>query len=313
MDDELQKLNAIRTDPTIARWKDELRAIVGGNRENRLRHLGGVQEYIEVLQANASDVRAARETFDEALTEFVSHWQPARFQPVHEIELMLDLLTAFTPYTGFLKVADQLRVWEEFSALASDGLEADASTTAALRRQALDVLRSYFPVAPPDPSLPAFRSYVEILEDNLENPVHCGRALARLLDLHIFSLDGEEVRTELGRHPHAIRDLVEYAFQPVNSARLSRILPQLYRTVTETGPRVEEHFTGALNRFQAVIRDEPDRSVIELTGDGGVILELPVGAADPARYILTRWNREEAAGNETLARIMRQDDLIDPE
>jgi hypothetical protein len=307
MDPELQQLQELRTEPTRARWKDEFRAILAGRRANRLRHLGGVQEYVEVLLANAAHPRDARDTFAEALEEFVHQWQPAKFHQVHQLEIIFDLLAAFTPYTGFIKVAEQLRVWAEFQPLSIDGRQVDATTTAALRRRALDVLRAYFPVAPPDPT-PAFRSYVAILEDNLSSPVHCGRALARLVDLHIYELEGNDVRAVLRSHPAAMRDLVEYAFQPVNSTRLDRMLSQLYGIVTETGTEVEEHFTGALKRFQAVLRDERNRSVIALGAGGEISLELPEEPGDNARYLRTRWNREEAAGWEKLDRIMDGED-----
>lgn len=292
MDKELDALHLLYSEPTAARWIDEFRAILYGSRESRLHHLGGIQEYLEVLLANSINYPSALSTFHAGLREFVMEWQPAKFQSVEYVELMLDLLAAFTPDPGFAKIVEQLRVWGEFTPIG-----ADPTDIFRLRRRALEVLRLYFPVAPParGDSWPAFQSYVAILRDNLVNPDQCGLALVRLIDLHTLELGSDDVQMVLLSNPDAMMDLVDYAFQPGNQPRLEWYLGQLYKIVVEagSGSELSNAFRRGLMSFDATLLDREDASVIALPTGEEISLPPPAALEDFSKYMQSRWVRGE--------------------
>ena len=299
MDDHLRALHLLRTEPTEARWKEELRTVFYGKRDARIRRLGGIQEYLEGLHRNSTDPSESRKAFHAALRDFVTEWQPGKFQSTYYVELMLDLLAAFTPGAGFVKLVEQLRSWDVLRPIG-----ADRATLIRLHSRALEVLQRYFGAPPPgkdEASWAAFQSYIDILRDNLDRPEHCGVALARLIDLHVVEVDSEEVRESLRANPHAMLDLVNQAFHSGNERRLKWYLSQLHQIAIQLGGDVAEIFQQAVAECDASLHDRDGFSVIELPSGAEVPLEPPPDNDDAIiTFLEMRKNRGESAFAEYL-------------
>src|SRR5262245_39631958 len=90
--------------PSVSAWEAEIRRVLIGQRENALTGLTGPPEYLEALQKRADDEALARTSFNEALRNVVQSWQPARSESATYVSRLLDVVGAYTPPGGFIKV-----------------------------------------------------------------------------------------------------------------------------------------------------------------------------------------------------------------
>lgn len=261
-----EEIKYLTNSPSVVAWETEIGKVLLGQRDHMIIRLGGVQGYIEVLWARSLDEELARRTFLSALRNFVQEWQPSR--PVREyyFATILDLIGAYTPSAGFVKVLGHIQKWEHFglNSLDRNSLNHD------LHLKALIALQNYFPIPPAfEHDAPGFGPYVAVLRKHLKDPRYSSHALRRLIELEMLRLNDQDAVDAIRENVETIQELIPLLLNPSRRESAPRDLALVYIQGLVTGENVDEIFARAVKRCRASF--EPLIPPVVTFEDGEVI------------------------------------------
>jgi hypothetical protein len=228
-------------------WGVDLRELLKGEREDSLQRLGGVEEYIEVMLAEARDGAVAKQAFDDALEQLVQTWQPSSLDSDFHLTHALDLVSAYTPRGGFVKV---IALIQSISRLTMRESKDAYSIDDDIYLKAFVALENYYRAAPksPEDQSSGYQTYIDLLKGNLSNPLYCGYALRRLVELKVFELGSKEVESLIEMNPGSLAALVALMIDPSRRSRSEEELSMVYSLCLQAGSEVERHFEYAVSQ-----------------------------------------------------------------
>jgi hypothetical protein len=286
-------------DPTSAfDWGIDLRKLVNGEREDALEHLGGIEDYIEVMLAEADDISLAEQAFNTALEKLVQTWQPTAVESEEQASNILELIRSYTPPPGFVKVIEYIHWLNQFA--ATRDIEAVRRRDEDLHLKALVALEGYYGTAPqpPEDESAAYRTYIDILKEDFESPVRCGYALRRLLELKVAEFGEDVVNAIIYKNPTALKELVSMLLDPNRKSMLEQSLAFIYIICLEAGDEAEVEFGQAVifcgGHIERIRNKGP---VIHIQGR---IITITLRDHLLHKYLLLTLRREAAAGRDKL-------------
>ncbi len=226
-------------------WGVDLRRLISGEREDTLLRLGGVEEYVEVMLAESENGPLAKQAFDDALEQLIQTWQPSTLDSDFRTAHILDLISACTPRGGFSKVISLVQSLKRFG--QSEGEDA-YSVDDDLYLKAFVTLENYYrspPESPEDQSA-AYQTYVDLLREDLRNPVYCGYALRRLVELRTIELGSDEVESLIEMNPGSLAALLGLILDPSRHSKSQQELSLVYSLCLQGGSDLERHFEFAV-------------------------------------------------------------------
>ncbi len=289
-------------DPTsVFDWGVDLRKLVAGKRDAAVERLGGIEEYVEVILAGVSgaEAEAAEEAFNHALDNLVQTWQPTAPGREDEAARMLELINTYSPPppAGYNKVMELVRWVKLFE---KDEPEEDDGGDNDLRLLGLVALENYFgsPPLPPADDSDAYRTYLSLLEEDLDNRARCGYALRRLIELRVDELTAARVRALIGKNPVALKELINLLIDPNWRSKAGQELTLVYVQCLEAGEEAEFGFERAVVSCGGRLERRRDPGpLVEFQGQA---IELDVTGNERVRfkYYEMRWTQEAKAGRE---------------
>jgi hypothetical protein len=297
MSNELQsnnKMEELKSNPSVFLWEVELRRILRGERDGRLIQLGSADEYVRVLLASSADRAFAHAVFHDALRSVVQTWHPSTTDADDYILRMLDLIGSFTPAPGFIKTLDFIQRWKRF-----DDSLTRYSGTKDIRLKALIVLGNYYRCAPPVMQEIAFEAYVNLLQQHLQYPRYCGYSAGRLIELGVLKIESVESRNLLRDNPASLSEILTLLLQLAKRWATSTELTHLYTHCLSLGRDVVILFERVLILNQASLDLAPDGPVINFEGEAFRLIPDPelyvsVGFPEPEEQIRCYENKVKA-------------------
>ncbi len=197
-------------DPSsVDQWELELRRVLDGEREYAIEQLGLI-EYLEVKIEEALDRAAAKTAFHRALRRIVETWQPLAEHERYD-SYVLDLILTYTPPEGFVKVADIVSTIDLEPQTFLDEVPSDRIVMKAL--YALEAILPLPPLAE-DRKAPAYRRYVDLLQNRILDERYSFYAVRRLLELGEIHPESTDVQPLIDI-THALHALVSALLEPV--------------------------------------------------------------------------------------------------
>jgi hypothetical protein len=286
-------LKSLRVAPTTESWELLLRRLLkGGEIDSYVREAGNAEEAVRALIENSNDTPASDSAFHQALNNVVQTWQPEDILPKRHLEKLLQLISAFTPLSGFPKILGYLTSWRTF-ALSQVTSKADDDD---LVMRALIALQNYFPVAPIESAKdPAFASYSGFLRELLNNSQFAGHACRRLLELELLPVDAAEIETLVKaqqKEAAVLPQLLEFLLTTRMNLRNS-LLAKLY-SLSLNAER-QSQFLHEIQKFGAELRYD-DRSPILVLSSGEEV-QLLLKPDDIVLYTMqVAWPEADARG-----------------
>ncbi len=184
MSDPLSSLAELRLSPSYEAWMRVLDRLVLGQFDDYLLRLAP-EEFIQMNIAESSDQARSRSEFLFAFGHFVHTWSPEQKRKAAHLEIILRLISAFTPAGGFSKLLLQLTRHGNFF-LKDDN--PDAATR--VLDIALAALENYFPtpLIPEENADDPFRYYKTYLLSHVSDPRVGPHCCARLIEFKRFEL-----------------------------------------------------------------------------------------------------------------------------
>jgi len=269
-------LEKARMSPTVKVWEELIHASVSGRLNGLIgRHLGNIEEVLATAASNSADPLAV-ESFQTALENVVSQWNPAAIRSASSMESMLRLIQENLPRSGFVRLLGYLidgGRFPRFSLGTADTVPQD------LDDLAWETLSRYFPVAPKDPAaFPAFQTYSRYVQSQLANPARRTDACIRLIEIGQMLPEGVELGSQINSHAaEVVSGLVNWllaAHRPDRNLLISEVYlhcqeSQMARIGFETsleahGASVHHEGNHAIIRYR-----EGESLAIPFTGEGG--------------------------------------------
>jgi hypothetical protein len=296
--DSNSELDQLKLSPTVLAWELEIRRVLLGQREYMLLRLGGSQEYIEVIQESSADEALTRTTFNAALRNVVQSWQPSRPESAAYFSHMLELIGAYAPPEGFIKVLGFLNSRRYFG---ENVTTPDSPVSGKdLHMKALVVLQYYYLAAPPMQSDDiAFQQYLNVLREHLHEPQYCDYALRRLYELSAISLDDADVLNAVQASGAVITQLVTSILKSRDKTRVARDLSSIYSHCLRSKD-CASRFEGALVACGARLEHDDQGPLVYLSESDLIVLTLP---EDVESYVLVRWNTGQERGMTKLREL----------
>jgi len=210
IDSYLQSTTALIANPSVALWAAELLYLADGQRDGQLEVVGHASEYIRSLWAESDDHIYSEASFRQALEEFVIQWNPSISEDPARLDIILSLIQAFWPLSGFGKIAGHLKTSNWFGKMYSPPISRGEPYD--LHLKALKVLETYFKTAPLQ-STPSYQTYVHILTTQLNYDAYRGYALARLLDLEEKTWNDPQVLEYIEHMPESLTEIIPVVLQ----------------------------------------------------------------------------------------------------
>lgn len=210
IDSYLKSTTALIANPSVALWAVELLYLADGQRDGQLEFLGDASEYVKSLWAESDDYIYSEASFRQALEEFVIQWNPSLSEDPARLDIILSLIQAFRPLSGFGKIAGHLKTSNWFGKMYSPPISQGEPYD--LHLKALKVLESYFKTASPQ-STPSYRTYVHLLTTQLNYDAYRGYALARLLDLEEKTWKDPQVLEYIEHAPESLTEIIPVVLQ----------------------------------------------------------------------------------------------------
>jgi hypothetical protein len=223
-------------------WEVELLHATIGGRDADLRHLGSLDEYVEVHIANSSNTVAARITFTDAVERLIDGWQPDPLAKPVQTFRMLELIFAYAPRGGFEKALSILNRWPERRMVMR--IPFTAGGEADLYLEALRALEKYFP-ATPHRETAAYQVYVATLKAQISRTAYATYAAERLMALGELGLQDDTFADWVMSHPETIRVLVHTFVADQRDTLVTEHLTELYHRC---------HAAAKLIEFRAAVR-----------------------------------------------------------
>lgn len=278
----------LQNDP-VTRWELELRSVLAGQRDANIRRLGSTKGYVDSKLAESEDRSLSETAFRKALRNVVEEWQPTPHERERTLARMLELIQAYCPVRGELKILGYIKRWGRFGEL-SDGAK-PVPTGQDLHMKALAALDEYFQISPArwrDEGGP-FSEYVEVLDDDLRHEAYRGYAVGRLIDLKVLEARDGLVRKLIGSHPDCLQALMATFLRGGNRQKTEAALTDIYEHCLWIGEDLPRRFEEGVAAYGG--RLDPDGSIYIR---GEVILLNLLNLSDEAvrKHVLARWDRE---------------------
>jgi hypothetical protein len=281
----------LREEPNDSLWHDELQRILAGERETDLQMIGGVQQYVERLLIDSKNQTAARSAFGNALETLIGAWRPDHLN-VYYSDVLIQLITAYRPRAGFVRLLDSLRRWGTLSEDTQGDKGIDLNTNAMV------ALQSYYPVPPPDAHRePGFSAYTEYLWEEIQNRNRAPHAVRRLLELGVLSIQDDRWK-ELVTLPGVIAECVRYALGPGRRYLSKTIVPLLVHAMRDVNAYEDSRRT--LKTFRAQLMHSAQGPVLVIDGEEQS-LTLPADAWKD--YMAVRSHDLAVAGREKVMSV----------
>jgi hypothetical protein len=260
-----EDIKPLKYSPSPALWDIEIRKLLRGVRAHIVRRHGGAQAYIELIIAESANADIARSTFNEALRNFVQEWQTAKPENEYYISSLLDLLIAYTPAAGSVKLLAHINQWGRFG----KNVFIEGKTSLDLHFKALHTLQKYFPLGSQNEGAGSFglRAYVGILKSHLSDPAYRGHALRRLIELDEVTPLSPEVLDAIKSDIEVLCDIIPPFLAPIKRAIAKNALALLYFHGLASGEDVNEQFRQAAKNCRARFEEGQNAPII-YTEDG---------------------------------------------
>jgi hypothetical protein len=226
-------------------WRVDLVRLLSGEREDSLERLGNVEEYIEVMIAEADDPSEARVAFETALEKVIETWQPSVLDEHINQSYVLELLNRYSLEIGREKVITFAR--DAKRSLSRAPVE-DLEQMKDLYLSALVTLENYYE-NPPEPNRRRWKSYeiyVDLLKEDLASRDFHGYAFKRLIELNERSLSSDEIKNLIDLNPDSLVSLVQLVMDPANKLATTGQLKEIYMLCLEGGDELEKRFETAV-------------------------------------------------------------------
>jgi hypothetical protein len=224
-------------------WEVDLLHATSGGRDSDLRHLGSLDEYVEVQVANSSNATTARISFKDGLERIIDWWQPDPLGKPVQTFRMIELIFAYAPQGGFEKALSILNRWPERQLRTR--IPFTAERDADLYLESLRALEKYFP-ATPHKETTAYRLYVATLKEQIIRPLYAAYSAARLMALGELRLKDDLFAEWIIGHPQTIAVLVQTFVSDQRDTIVTEDLTELYHRC---------HAAAKLIEFRAAVRD----------------------------------------------------------
>ena len=243
-----EEIKELIESPSVPAWEREIGRVLLGRRDHMIVRLGGIQEYVEVLWAQSADEGLSRETFLKALRDVVQEWQPLRPASEYYFAAMLDLIGAYTPSVGFVKLLGHVRAWGRFGG----NVVGRRTVNRDLHLKALVALQNYFPTPPAfEQNSPGFSLYVGMLRSHLKDPIYSGHALRRLMELELLRPNDQDAVDVIRENVETLRELIPLFLNPSRRETAGRDLALIYLQGLATGENVDAIFAQAAEKCRA--------------------------------------------------------------
>jgi hypothetical protein len=243
-EEESEGLSSGPADPSSASdWENDLRALINGKREDTLSHLGGPEEYVEVALEEARHAEDAETAFNGALRQIVQTWQPSKLGHERNTLYLLELIRAYTPDGGFVKVVELVEWLRHCN--AAPGGEATAVGNDELLETAFAVLETYYKRAPKSPD-DSYKTYLDLLKEELRNPQRKRYALNRLIDLKVIEPESQDVTQLIKTFPLVLEDLITILLDPKRRADAENALTVVFRHCLNASASAVQEFEQAV-------------------------------------------------------------------
>ncbi len=268
----------------VSQWEIEIRRVLDGERDHAIRRLGSAREYLESVLAQSNDLALSRTAFRKALRNIVQEWQPTNLDPERPTARMLDLIQAYTPVSGDIKILGYMKRWGRFGTRVSSPTPREVD----LHLQALALLEKYYQLAPDnwEENRGPFYEYAELLEDDLRDAEYSGHAAARLIELRLLDPEDTSVRRLVKANPSVLHGLISRFLRSPNREKSAAVITSIYEHCLVIG-------NGLPNRFEEEVvnyggRFEPDAS-IHIRGD---VIFLNLSRDAERKHVIATWNRD---------------------
>src|SRR6185295_1446260 len=128
-------------------WETELRYVLSGKRDYALLELGSITGYIDRLLSAARSEETSLANFFQAVERIVSTWHPEKATSEYFTFGILELIGAYQPAVGFLKIISFIQRGFRFPLIPFE--RGGYGSGQDLHMKALVVLEYYYPASPP--------------------------------------------------------------------------------------------------------------------------------------------------------------------
>jgi hypothetical protein len=285
----------LTTRPTTAAWRQEIRDLVCGELDASIRALGSAEEHVERILADAKNARLTRDTFQDALTEHLTEWQPDRDDvDDYEIERICELISAFTPRLGFSKLLRLLAHWRETKPFSEGSFET--------QMRALAALEMYYEQPPFEPEDdPAFQSYLAMLSGLLVQPLYITYVVRRLVEL------GTRAQVALIVNDERLLDVaVRGAVAEFASTSSTQFIEAVLRGCLSTGVSAVERFKDLMEAAAATL-ELGDQDLHIVYGGIEVRITIPDSESFRINYYAARVGIYQKNGASDLDEFVYED------
>ncbi|HEY6352368.1 MAG TPA: hypothetical protein VI636_23465 [Candidatus Angelobacter sp.] len=194
--DSYQSLDLLRQTPTRELWSVVLRRVLHGDFRVDVERLG-CEGFVRTNLSEAEPAWRAEIELYAAMEELAKSWHPEERRPAVYLERLLQLLSSFTPPSGFTRILGQLDMHGGFNI---------ADETPVLKKQVLDLaleaLGNYYTAPPADAQTDTgFGFYSGFLYNKLDDPQMAVHACRRLVELGMLKPSAEEVERTFQSYP----------------------------------------------------------------------------------------------------------------
>ena len=247
-------------------WRIELGRILAGERDVALRQRGAAS-YVKRLINKSTDAPLAQAAFDSALHGAIGRWQPSNTHSLYETFVMLELIAAYQPPSGFTKIVGLMKRNSPLPTIPRE--EGGYSAGYDLHMKALVTLEYFYPSAQPNwQTDSAFSSYLDVLALQFEYESYCSYAIARLIALKTIDVADGRVRAAIETSMHSIDEILSLLLLRERFASKERELSEIYSQCLMVGPKAVVHFQEVLRGFGVKVEPQSDGVQLEVTFPG---------------------------------------------
>ncbi len=289
----LREVEELRSAPSSGNWATHLRRLQKGILDEYVRDRGGsFEDYVAIILAESIDPYAARTAFTEALKCAVQSWIPSALDRPAEVAMFVDLIAAFMPQEGYVKLFSKLRDPEQMAAIRAIEEPLDLAHGRDLRRKILNVLDSYFPTAQPRRDQ-AYRDFVRQLELHLFVEGYIGHAARLLLRRGKIALGDKRMQEVIQRD----RSVIGSILLEIRSYRPALLVEKdarsLYEHALLAGDDALSLFGREVQKAGGVLDLSADEPSFSLPETGKLLLSLPDNVVSSATFLRRRWAKAE--------------------
>lgn len=300
----LDDLDTLRRAPTTQRWSIHLRRLQRGELDEAVRQDGGFEDHISSLLEDAEDPPASEALFIEAFGKLVQSWQPNSLDRPEVALMFVDLIAAYTPAEGYIKLYRQLL---EF---AHDSEEVRDSTSLLfhrdIRRKILGTLDAYFPISPPKQER-AYRDFLHILSEHLERSEYAGYAATLLFRREALDLRSEVMQRILTDDPEITAVFIDEIFVHQPASRREKALMHICDRALGIRGETLRVFITKISEYGGSLNLLGLNPSLIVPGMKPILLRTPDSPVSGENYFGARWaDGNRIWGTRTLPTIRKQ-------